>query len=349
VSRCAAELARRCAAIGGRVDVIHPGGAGDHVRAAFGAGATRVLLLGHTDTVWPVGTLSTMPVERRDGRLHGPGVFDMKAGLAIGLGALRTLFGEGGAAAPAVEVVLLATSDEEIGSATSRALIEDEARRAAAVLVLEPALADGGVKTGRKGVGEFRIELTGIAAHAGLDPASGASAIRELARQTLALEALADPARGTTLNVGVVGGGTRSNVVAAGAWALVDARVTSQAEAARVSAAIAGLRPVDGRVGVRVSGGINRPPMERTPAVLRLYDEARAVAAELGRSLTEAEVGGASDGNFTAALGVPTLDGLGAVGEGAHALHEHVEVGSLSYRAVLLAGLIRRLAGAPAR
>lgn len=341
VARCAGELLRRCEALGARAELLPADGAGPHVRAVMGGGPRRLLLLGHTDTVWPVGTLQAMPVERRDGRLFGPGVFDMKGGLAVGLHALRALQQHGGIPAT---VVLLATSDEEIGSATSRRLIEEEARKADAVLVLEPALADGSVKTARKGVGEFRLEVTGIPAHAGLDPGAGASAIRELAAQTLALERLADPPRGTTLNVGVIGGGTRSNVVAERAFALVDVRVTSATEADRVTAALRGLRPADGRVRLDVRGSVGRPPLERTAGVVQLFEQARAVARELGQSLGEGAAGGASDGNFTAALGVPTLDGLGVVGDGAHARHEHLQIGPLAFRSALLAGLVVRLA-----
>ncbi|HEY8550306.1 MAG TPA: M20 family metallopeptidase [Vicinamibacterales bacterium] len=343
VDACVSELARIAAGAGLRVTRLPVAEAGDHLRIEIGEGDSQLLLLGHTDTVWPVGTLAVMPIRREGDRLYGPGVYDMKAGLALGLLALR-------AVAASLDrpphVVLLATSDEEVGSATSRALIEEEARRSKAVLVLEPALEGGGVKTGRKGVGEFRIDLEGVPAHAGLRPEAGASAIRELARQVLAIEALADPSMGTTINVGVVGGGTRSNVVAEHAWALVDVRVTSAAEAARITAALRALSAVDGRVRVRVSGEIARPPLERSPLVLALYEQARAAAAALGRPLPEGVVGGASDGNFTAALGVPTLDGLGPVGDGAHARHEHVLLEPMAFRAALLALLTGRLASA---
>jgi glutamate carboxypeptidase len=347
VDRCVDAVGAIARDLGAAVDRVPVTSAGDHLRLAFGPPAAtapaRLLLLGHTDTVWPVGTLETMPVEERDGALHGPGVYDMKAGLVIALQALRVL-----GPSLAASVVFLCTSDEEVGSTTSRALIEAEARRADAVLVLEPSLEAaapplGGVKTGRKGVGEFRLEVTGIPAHAGADPDKGASAIQELARQLLAFEGLADKARGTTINAGVIGGGTRGNVVAARAWAAVDVRVTSMDEARRIETALAGLRPSDPRVQIRVTGGVNRPPLEPSQAGQRLYDQAAQVARALGHELPAGSVGGASDGNFTAALGIPTIDGLGAVGGGAHARHEHVRLESLPLRAALLAGLIERL------
>lgn len=338
-------LALHGAALGARIARLPVAEAGDHLRLEIGpaGGRPRVLLLGHTDTVWPLGTLAAMPVDRRDGRLHGPGVYDMKGGLVVALQALRVIAGT--LTAP---VVLLMTSDEEVGSATSRALIEAEARDAAAVLVLEPALEaeaapHGGVKTGRKGVGEFRLDVSGVAAHAGSEPEKGASAVRELARQLMAIDALARPDRGTTINAGVIGGGTRGNVVAEHAWAAIDVRVLQLAEARRIEAAFAELRADDPRIRVRVRGGVNRPPLEPSAAGRRLYDQAAEVARALGLALPSGTVGGASDGNFTAALGIPTLDGLGPSGGGAHARDEHVRIASLPVRAALLAGLLDRL------
>ena len=349
VDRAVDALAAIGVALGARATRTAIAQAGDHVRLEFGpppgSGVPRLLLLGHLDTVWPIGTLATMPVVGRDGVLAGPGVYDMKAGLVIGLQALRALATDGRLRA---SVCLLATSDEEIGSATSRALIEAEARSADAVLVLEPGLESappplGGVKTGRKGVGEVRIEATGVPAHAGLNPETGASAVHELVRQIAAVQALADPARGTTVNVGVVGGGTRSNVVAERAWALVDVRVTAMDEARRLDHALRRLRPQDARVTLTVTGGVTRPPLEPSEAGERLYQRAVVVARALGHDLPAGTVGGGSDGNFTAALGIPTIDGLGAVGGGAHARHEHVVVDALPLRAALVAGLIDRL------
>jgi glutamate carboxypeptidase len=286
-----------------------------------------------------------MPVREVDGRLHGPGVFDMKAGIGLGMLAARALATPGQSAVPC-RLVMLFTTDEETGSDTSRAALEAEARRSAAVLVLEPSLPGGALKTGRKGCGDFELVVRGVSAHAGIDPSKGASAIRELARQILRLEQLQDPARGVTLNVGVVRGGTRANVVPDEARAWIDARVPTMADAERVGAALAGLRPELPGTTLEIRGGIDRPPLERTAEVMRLYHTARGVAAELGRDLGEGTTGGGSDGNFTAALDVPTLDGLGAVGDGAHALHEHVVIGDLPWRAALLAGLVKRLSSA---
>jgi glutamate carboxypeptidase len=243
-----------------------------------------------------------------------------------------------------MRIELLWTTDEEIGSRASRALIEQEARKSEAVFVLEPSLPGGVVKTSRKGVGELTLEVRGLSAHAGIDPTKGASAIHELARLITQLEPLNDPARGSSVNVGVIEGGTRSNVIAEHARAVVDVRVATAADKERVEAFVRGLKVRDVRSQLRVTGGIDRPPLERSAGVVRLYEIARLVAGELGRDLGEGSTGGGSDGNFTAALGVPTLDGLGAVGDGAHALHEHVEIDSLGWRSALLAGVIARLA-----
>jgi glutamate carboxypeptidase len=341
LDRCGAAIAHEMAALGGRVTTIPTPAAGDHLRAEFGAGASQILLLGHFDTVWPVGQLERMAVRQEDGRLYGPGAFDMKAGIAIALLAMRAL--QEASARPAHRVVMLWTTDEEVGSTTSRALIEAEARRSRAVLVLEPSLPGGALKTARKGVGDFHIRATGIAAHAGLDPGKGASAIHELAWQVGRLTELADPARGVTVNVGTIAGGGRGNVVADLAEADVDVRIPTRADAERIAAAFAALAPRDPRVTLEVTGGINRPPLERTPQVAALFALAQVVAAELGRTLEEGAAGGGSDGNFTAALGIPTVDGLGAEGDGAHALHEHVLVEPLAFRAALLGGLLVHL------
>ena len=349
VDACGRELQQRLEAIGATVTRLPQQAAGDHLRAEFpsphDAASKQILMLGHFDTVWDVGQMQTMPIREVDGRLHGPGVFDMKAGIALGMLAARALTASGPPPAPC-RLVMLFTTDEETGSDTSRALLEAEARRSAAVLVLEPSLPGGALKTGRKGCGDFELVVRGVSAHAGIDPAKGASAIRELARQILRIEQLQDPARGVTLNVGVVRGGTRANVVPDEARAWIDARVPSMADAERVRASLAGLRPELPGTTLEVRGGIDRPPLERTPEVMRLYHTARSVAAELGRDLGEGTTGGGSDGNFTAALGVPTLDGLGAVGDGAHAPHEHVVIGDLPWRAALLAGLVKRLSSA---
>jgi glutamate carboxypeptidase len=342
VDRCGAELARRLQEIGGKVTLI-PSDVGDHVRAEFGEGGDQVLLLGHFDTVWPIGTLERMPIVQKDGRLHGPGTFDMKAGISIAMLAGRALL----AIVPRlpIRVVMLWTTDEEVGSRTGRPLLEAEARRSKAVFVLEPSLPGGAVKTSRKGVGEFTLEVGGVAAHAGIDPGKGVSAVHELAQMVNALAPLNDLARGTSVNVGVFEGGTRSNVIAERARAIVDVRVPSADERRRVDAFVRALQPKNPRATLAISGGIDRPPLERTAAVVGLYELAREVAKGLGQELAEGGTGGGSDGNFTAAIGVPTLDGLGAIGDGAHAVHEHVDIASLSWRTALVAGLIARLAG----
>jgi glutamate carboxypeptidase len=341
VDRCGAALAARLEAIGGRVTRLPRPDRGDHLLAEFGCGASQVLMLGHFDTVWPVGQLDRMPLTRSGGRLHGPGVFDMKAGIAIAMLATRALLEAG----PKLDlrIVMLWTTDEEVGSGTSRAAIEDEARRSRAVLVLEPSLPGGAVKTSRKGCGQYEVVVRGVAAHAGIEPQKGASAVQELAHQILKINALQDLAQGVSVNVVRVSGGVRSNVIPDEARATVDVRVPTAVAAAGIDAAFRGLRAVDDRTTVAASGGVERPPLERTALVERLYKQAATVARELGFELGEGGTGGGSDGNFTAALGVPTLDGLGAIGDGAHALHEHVEIETLADRAALVAGLIAQI------
>jgi glutamate carboxypeptidase len=344
VDRCGAELTRQLSAIGGRVSTVTATTAGNHVRAEFGGGTRQVLVLGHFDTVWPVGQIATMPIVTEGDELHGPGVLDMKAGVAIGMLATRALF----ALAPPADcrVVMLWTTDEETGSRTSRALIETEARTSDAVLVLEPALPGGVLKTQRKGCGDYELIVRGQAAHAGVDPTKGVSAIRELARQILAIETLQDLARGLSVNVGVIEGGTRTNVVAAEARARIDARATTMADAAELDAALRALTPHLPGATLEVRGGFERPPMERTAGVAYLFAVAQGVGEELGVRVEEGSTGGGSDGNFCAVLGVPTLDGLGALGDGAHALHEHVLVPALAPRAALVAGVLARLTAA---
>jgi len=343
VDRCGAELARQLRDLGARVRHVETVTAGDHLLAEVGSGESQVLLLGHFDTVWPVGQLARMPIRQTRGRLSGPGTFDMKAGLGIGMLAVRALVETGRLGAH--RVVMLWTSDEEIGSETSKNLIEEEARRSRAALVLEPALAGGALKTRRKGCGEFEITARGIPAHAGIDPSKGASAVHELAHQIVALESLQDLDRGISINVGLVMGGTRTNVIAEEAVARVDVRVAARDDTAEVEAAFRALTPRLRGTSLVVTGGIHRPPLERTTGVVRLYELARGVARELGHDLEEGSTGGGSDGNLTAAIGVPTLDGLGAIGDGAHALHEHIEVEPLPWRAALVAGLITRIVG----
>lgn len=341
VDRCGAELTRRLEAVGGIVTRLGGGGRGDHVRAEFTGSGRRVLLLGHFDTVWPVGQLERMPLREEAGRLHGPGIFDMKAGIGVAMLAVRAL---GELALPdAPSVTMLWTTDEEVGSETSRTAIESCARGSDAVLVLEPSLPGGAAKTSRKGVGDFELTVHGVSAHAGLDPGKGASAIHELAHQIVAITALQDPGRGVTLNVGRIAGGSRTNVVADIAHASIDVRVPTMADAVTIEQSLRALRPGLARTRLEIEGGVSRPPLERGPGVIQLYELARNVARELGQDLLEGEAGGGSDGNFTAALGVPTLDGLGPRGDGAHALHEHVELDDLAWRAAFVASLLSRL------
>ena len=319
---------------------------GGHLRCDFHTGqhphGGRILALGHIDTVWPAGTLRQMPFRQRDGRLWGPGVLDMKSGIAFFIHALRALRALEIPVARAVSMLLV--TDEETGSATSREITEAEARRSDAVLVLEPGAGlEGKVKTARKGVGDYTIRVRGRAAHSGLEFAAGASAILELCRQLDRIAGFTDLDRGITLNPGVIGGGTRPNVVAAEAWAQTDLRVLRMSDARRVDRRLRALKPFDRRCEVEVTGGVNRPPMERTRAIARLFGKARALARELGVELEESTSGGGSDGNFTAALGIPTRDGLGGVGEGAHAPHESILVERIPDRVALLAKLVAAL------
>ena len=339
----ARRVASRWVGLGGQVELKSGADGGDHVLGRFGAASDLppALVLGHFDTVWPIGTLARMPVRRETGRLYGPGVFDMKASLAMMNGVLEAAQ-EGRVILPR-PVTVLFTSDEEIGSPASRSLIEFLARDCAYVLVLEPPLADGGLKTSRKGVGRFTIEVEGKAAHAGAAPERGASAILELAHQVIRVHALNDPATGLTVNVGVVHGGTTINVVPAWALAQVDARATSLAAAAGLERTLHSLTPVTAGTRIKVEGAFNRPPMERTPAIAALFNRAREIGCEVGLELTEGSTGGGSDGNFTAAMGVPTLDGLGVMGGGAHADDEHIVIDSLPERAALLAVLLQAL------
>ncbi|MGW4525574.1 M20 family metallopeptidase [Amycolatopsis sp. NPDC004378] len=300
-----------------------------------------VLVLCHYDTVWPLGTLADWPFTVAGDRVTGPGIFDMKSGLVHAVWALRAL-DAAGLPRPAVRLVL--NGDEEIGSPASRPVIEEAAAGTRATLVFE-ASADGAVKTARKGVGLFQVHAKGVEAHAGLDPAKGASAIDELARAVLALHGLSDPDAGTTVNVGVVTGGTRQNVIAGAASGEIDVRVSSAAEAARIDAGLAALKATDPRATLEITGGWNRPVMERSAPIAELYEVAREQAAELGVTLRECSVGGASDGNFVAALGHPVLDGFGAVGDGAHARHEHISVTGMLERTALAAAVLHRLAG----
>ncbi len=326
---------------------------GDVVELWFDAPAAEgrkpLMLLGHLDTVWPDGTLAAMPWREAPDdagrmRLWGPGVLDMKAGVVMALEAVAAVKAAAGALPR--PVVLLLNPDEEVGSDVSRAHTERIAQGCEAVFVLEPAQGlpgsadNAAYKTARKGVGQYRLEVTGVASHAGVDFDRGHSAVLELARLLTQVAAFTDLPSGLTVNPGVIGGGTRSNVVAAEAWAEVDVRIARAADAERVDALFHGLRVADPACSLRVTGGINRPPMERGEGTVRLFEQARALAASLGLDLHEAATGGGSDGNFTAGLGIPTLDGMGAVGEGAHAAHESLLLEDLLPRTVLLAAMI---------
>jgi glutamate carboxypeptidase len=327
-------------AIGGKIEFIPSERFGDHLIVRFAGPGSRVLLLGHTDTVFSAGEAARRPFRIQNGRATGPGVFDMKGGIALMWSALRQLGEMGDFPRP---VTVLLNSDEEAGSPSSRALIEREAEQSTAVLVLEPSLPGGGVKTSRKGVGRFTVKAIGRAAHTGIEPQRGINAIEEIAQQILELQRLSDPIVGTTITVSLVQGGTRVNVVPAEAALEADVRVSSDREAARITEAIRELRPRLTGASLQVRGGINRPPMERSSDIARLFGLAQEIGKEMGITLQEGSTGGASDGNFTAALGIPTLDGLGPIGQGAHSLDEFIEVESLAERAGLIAELIRRV------
>ena len=343
VDRCGRFLQQQLQAAGARVDVLPQEEYGDFLRAEFGSGTEgQILLLCHFDTVWPVGQMASMPVVEKDGKLYGPGTYDMKCGVMYTLAALSALRDLG--LQSKRKLVLLYTTDEEVGSPTSRSVIEAEALKSEVVLVLEPTVPPvGAVKTARKGVGRFRVHVAGRPSHSGADHRAGVSAVEELARQTLVLQGLTDYERGTTVNVGVVQGGTRANVVAAEASCEIDVRVVTRAEGERVTQAILGLTPFHPEAVLTVTGRMNRPPMERSEAIVKLYQQARTIAASLGFDLPEGDSGGGSDGNFTAALGVPTLDGLGAMGNGAHAFNEHVELEQIPQRVALLTQLLLTL------
>lgn len=341
--RLAAFLAEKFRGLGGEIHIHRAEAYADHLQVNFpGRGnAAPVLLLGHFDTVYPMGTLATMLCGVAGDRLHGPGVLDMKAGIVLMMQAVTALKAWHGELPRPVTVFLV--SDEEVGSNSSRATTEALARESAAVLVLEPAAGlRGAVKTERKGVGEYTLKVEGVAAHAGLDPGKGHSAIVELARQITALAKLTDLRNGISVNPGIIHGGTRTNVIAAEATVRIDVRIQRASQKSMLDRKLRQAKPFDKRCKLELTGGINRLPMERTAGVAALYKKAHAIAAEIGWKLEEASVGGGSDGNFTAGIGIPTLDGLGALGEGAHAVHEHVLISELPRRALLLAAMIEQ-------
>jgi glutamate carboxypeptidase len=345
VDRMGAFLAQVFERLGGKVTFYPQKEAGNHLKAEFGGNAGKpVLLLGHFDTVWPMGTLAKMPFRMEAGRAFGPGVYDMKAGIAMMIFALLALKASAKDGDNQRPVTILLDTDEEVGSTTGRPVVEATARDCEAVLVLEPSQGPKGfLKTSRKGVGDITIRVRGRASHSGVDFEKGHSAIVELARQLLEIVKFTDLSRGITVNPGVVQGGTRSNVVAAEAWAEVDLRVIHAADSAMLEQKFAALKPFDSECTIELSGGMNRPPMERTEGTVRLFGIAREVGQGIGMALEESSTGGGSDGNFTSALGIPTLDGLGALGEGAHAANESVVIEELPARTALLAGLLRSL------
>ena len=342
VDACVVIAADEVRARGGKVKLHRQRQHGDVLEARFGPRRPKqgkpALILGHLDTVWPIGTLRTMPCRIYDGRLWGPGTLDMKAGVAMALTAIEML---NEADLLNREVILLLNSDEEIGSPVSRPITEKLAAECAAVYVLEPAQGLA-YKTARKGTGNWRIDIRGVASHAGVDFEKGVSALRELSRVIETVSSWTDLKRGLTVSVGIAGGGTKTNVIPAEAFAEVDVRIARIADGPRIERKFAALKPAGKRCSLTVTGGINRPPMERTRGTARLFDRARSLASELGNPLNEAATGGASDGNFTSALGIPTLDGMGAVGEGAHATHESILLEHLAPRTALLAGMLAR-------
>jgi glutamate carboxypeptidase len=317
-------------------------GYGDTLRARIGPAEGRgILVAGHLDTVWPMGTLAHMPFRVDGERAHGPGIFDMKAGSYLAYHAVTSLLAQN--VPTRLPVTLLLTPDEEVGSPTSRALIEAEARESAYVLIPEPAGPGGAVVTARKGVGRFEMRVKGVAAHSGGNFQDGRSAIVELAHQILAINAMVDLDLGITTNVGPIMGGTRPNVIAQEAACEIDLRVQTVEDGERMEAAILGLTAVTDGCTVTVTGGMNRPPFAEGPANLGLYAQAKAIAERLGLPLPKQHRGGGSDGNFTAVMGIPTLDGLGCTGAGAHADHEHILWKDLSGRAALMLGLLETL------
>ena len=346
VDACASWVASECERMGGRVRRHRQRSFGDVLEARFGPrrGAGKpVMLLGHLDTVWPLGTLRHMPFREKGRRLWGPGVLDMKAGVAIAMTALEILEEKSLLNRP---VIVQLNGDEEIGSPCSRPITERLAAECAAVFVLEPAQGiEGAYKTARKGVGNFTVRVKGVAAHSGLDFERGHSAISELARQIEKIDGFTDLSRGITVNTGVIGGGTRSNVVAAEAWAEIDVRIAHRVDGRKIEKLFRALRVIDSGCRVEVEGGLNRPPMERTRGTAVLFEQAATLARAMGLSLEEASTGGGSDGNFTSALGVATLDGMGAVGEGAHAAHESLLVEQLAPRTALLAAMVTNCSG----
>jgi len=338
VDRVGACLRQECLARGAQVEMIRNTITGDHLIARWGTGPAGILLMHHMDTVFPLGTIDRMPFYEKDERIFGPGVLDMKGGIVISLTAISALQAAGELTRP---VTLLVTSDEEIGSDTSHELIKQLAREAALVLVMESGLLDGSLKTWRKGVGEFLVKVKGRASHAGGAHEEGRNAIEELAHQVLAIQKMTDYSKGTTLNVGVIQGGTVSNVVPEDALAHVDFRVLIPEEAGRVSAAMQSLKPITPDTTLEISGGLNRPPMPFDTLMKATFEKASGIAGSIGQQIKAGGSGGGSDGNFVAPLGIPLLDGMGTYGEGLHSEREYIFSCSLPERAALTAALIK--------
>lgn len=337
VNRVGVIVAEEARKLGADVEVVQNTETGSHIIARWGGEGKPILLLCHMDTVFPLGTLEKMPYREADGKIFGPGTLDMKGGIVISLGAVAEAQKQG----LKRPVTLLCTSDEEIGSHTSRDLIERLARESELVLVLESALVDGSLKTWRKGVGGFRVTSRGRAAHAGGDHEKGRNAIEELAHQVIAIQKMTDYARQTTLNVGVIKGGTVSNVVPDSAEIQVDVRVMQPGEWERLEAEMANLKPVLDGTSIEVTGGLNRPPMPFDDIMAAAFKKAQFIAAEVGIEIKAGGSGGGSDANFVAPLGVPVLDGLGAVGEGYHSEREYIFAGSLAQRVKLISVLLK--------
>ena len=343
VNRLTDLAARELGALGAEITRIpgRDGYGGNLVVRTRGPGNKPILMAGHLDTVWSTGTLETMPFKVDGDAAHGPGIYDMKAGSFLAFNAVRSILAQG--TRTNRPITLLLTPDEEVGSPTSRELIETEARASECVLILEPAGAGGACVTARKGVGRFTLEVAGRGAHSGGNFTEGASAVLELARQVVRINDMVDLAAGITLNAAPVWGGSRPNVIAPAAGCEIDLRVPTIEAGSRLEAALLALQPFDDRCTLTVTGGMNRPPMAETDAILDLYGKARAAAANAGFELPKQHRGGGSDGNFTAALGIPTIDGLGCPGAGAHASHEHILWRHLAPRAAMLTELLETL------
>ena len=338
VDQAGAHVSEQMAELGADVQRIEQVEAGDHWLGSWGSASGGILMMVHIDTVHPIGTLERFPWTEADDKIYGPGIMDMKASAAIALTAIKAL--RQGPGLPDRRISLMFNSDEETGSHTSQELIQSQAKEHDLVLCLEPALPNGALKTWRKGIGDFDIEVIGRMAHAGANPSDGVNAIHEMAHQIQEVVKLADEEAGTTLNVDLVQGGTRTNVIAAHAQATVDIRILTEGERSRIDLGLENLKPLHPQALLNVTGEWNRPPMPRTEAMIQTFERAKEIGASIGLDLSEGGTGGGSDANFVAPLGIPVLDGLGAIGAGAHTLKEHIVTESLPERTALLAALL---------